>query len=163
MSTSTDVVLIMALLLLWTTVPFSSSFTPPSNRQHSTSSSSRIIVSSVDLDDGVSDTRRDIIRFTIASVLAIAPFVSWDAHNPAIVLPPSAFAIQEKNEVLWYVILFCLILYLIHLGYITLHFKYIIHHTLTSISLSTSPVTLGFSQTLEPGIVSDINFFCVYY
>ena len=118
MSTSTNLVLVMALLL-WTTVPFSSSFTPPSSnsRLHRTSSS-RIVVSSADLDDGISsDHRGDIIRFTIASILSIIPFVSWNAHEPAMILPPSAFAIQEKNEVLWYVI-FCLILYLIHfLGY----------------------------------------------
>ena len=110
MSTSTNLVLVTALML-WTTVPFSSSFTPPSSnsRLHRTASY-RIIVSSADHDDGISsDPRhRDILRFSIASVLSILPFVSWKAHEPAMILPPSAFALQEKNEVLWYVI-FCLI------------------------------------------------------
>ena len=110
MSTSTNLVLVTALML-WNPVPFSSSFTPPSSnsRLHRTSSS-RIVVSSADLDDGISsDPRhRDIIRFTIASILSIVPFISWNAHEPAMILPPSAFALQEKNEVLWYVI-FCLI------------------------------------------------------
>lgn len=125
MSTSTNLVLVTALML-WTTVPFSSSFAPSSNNRLHRPSSSRIIVSSADHDDGISsDPRhRDILRFSIASVLSILPFVSWKAHEPAMILPPSAFAIQEKNEVLWYVI-FCLILYLIHL--LCLHFEYILH------------------------------------
>ena len=117
MSTSTNLVLVTALML-WTTVSFSSSFAPSSNNRLHRPSSSRIIVSSADHDDGISsDPRhRDIIRFTIASILSIVPFISWNGHDPAMILPPSAFAIQEKNEVLWYVI---------HL--LCLHFEYILH------------------------------------
>lgn len=44
----------------------------------------------------------NISRYIVASILAISPFLSWDIHKSptSIMLPPSAYALQERNEAL---------------------------------------------------------------
>ncbi|KAL9181877.1 hypothetical protein ACHAXT_012220 [Thalassiosira profunda] len=39
-------------------------------------------------------------RASIASILALVPFLGWRAHEPPSVAPPPAHALQEKNELL---------------------------------------------------------------
>ena len=45
----------------------------------------------------------NISRFIIATTLALAPFLSWNIHKSptSMMLPPSAYALQERNEALW--------------------------------------------------------------
>ena len=47
--------------------------------------------------------RRDnTARYIIVPILSIIPFVTWNHHDPIVTLqPPMAYALQEKNEVLW--------------------------------------------------------------
>mmetsp|Transcript_7450 Transcript_7450/g.11124 ORF Transcript_7450/g.11124 Transcript_7450/m.11124 type:complete len:168 (-) Transcript_7450:36-539(-) len=73
-------ILALALLLR---VSFSYAFTPPQTSE-----------------DGSLSLQHDFKRFTIASTLAIIPFLGWDNHNPTIIQPPAAYALQERNEAL---------------------------------------------------------------
>mmetsp|Transcript_36946 Transcript_36946/g.66455 ORF Transcript_36946/g.66455 Transcript_36946/m.66455 type:complete len:172 (+) Transcript_36946:29-544(+) len=73
-------ILLMVLLLR---VSFSYAFTPPQAS-----------------NDGSGSLQNGFKRFTIASTLAILPFLGWDtSHNPTII-PPAAHALQQKNEAL---------------------------------------------------------------
>ena len=47
-----------------------------------------------------SDNYNNHKRFIIASTLAIIPFLGWNYQTPTIIMPPTANAVQEKNEVL---------------------------------------------------------------
>mmetsp|Transcript_28646 Transcript_28646/g.60448 ORF Transcript_28646/g.60448 Transcript_28646/m.60448 type:complete len:178 (-) Transcript_28646:1734-2267(-) len=80
----------LPLMLLLLTVSFSHAFTTPQKQ-----------IISDDATVGRS-LQQDFKRFTIASTLAIAPFLGgWDdVHNPTVIQPPAAHALQKKNEVL---------------------------------------------------------------
>lgn len=69
----------MVLLLR---VSFSSAFTTPQSS-----------------NDGSGSLQHGFKRFTIASTLAILPFLGLNTHNPTII-PPAAHALQQKNEAL---------------------------------------------------------------
>ena len=65
-----------------------------------------ISLSAIDDDNSCNPSHQqdaNISRFIIASTLSIAPFLSWNIHvSPtSMMLPPMAYALQERNEALW--------------------------------------------------------------
>ena len=86
-----------------------------------------------------------ISRFIIASILATAPFVSWNIHvSPtSMILPPMAYALQERNEALWWDFTWSHDTY--DVSRICIY--YLMHHLLLIIA------TLAFLQMLALGTV----------
>ena len=112
MATSTNRSLLLLLALMLTLV-LTTSFTLSSVSKLSPHTSIITLSATIDIDDSDNNNisscnpshQKDanISRCIIASILVLAPFLSWNVHaSPtSMILPPMAYALQERNEALW--------------------------------------------------------------